>query len=55
MEADLGIIIGVISFVAMLIAQTGAFFYWGGVISNTVKDHEKRIETLEELHPRDTG
>lgn len=44
-------VVGIISVVVMIILQTGAMFYWGGVMTRTTRDHEKRIEDLEVLHP----
>lgn len=30
-----------------LLAQTGALFFWGGRITQMLKEHERRITTLE--------
>jgi len=50
-----GILIALATFVVMLLIQTGGMFYWGGTISRAVKGHERRIEDLEEVHPREHG
>ncbi len=40
--------IGLVVFVAGITAQTGMLFYWGGNISRAVKDHDRRLNKLEE-------
>ncbi len=55
MEQEAGFLIALVSFIIMLVVQTGAMFYWGGTMSRAVKDHERRIDTLEGLHPRDNS
>ena len=41
------ITIGLIVFVAGITAQTGMLFYWGVNISRAVKEHERRLNTIE--------
>jgi len=31
-----------------LVAQVGAFFYWGGKLREAIDSHEKRIKMIEE-------
>ena len=38
---------GLVSLIVMLVIQTGALFYWGGKITQTVRDHERRLSWLE--------
>lgn len=33
--------------IVALVAQTGALFYWGGALRQTVRDHERRIGVVE--------
>lgn len=40
--------IGLIVFVVGITAQTGMLFYWGGNISRAVKEHERRLNKLED-------
>lgn len=47
---------GIVGAAAVLVAQTGALFYWAGTISRTVKnnsreiaDHEMRLRDIERV------
>ncbi len=31
----------------LLVVQTGAFFYWAGTISRAVKEHDRRLNRIE--------
>lgn len=42
------ITIGLVVFTAGIMAQTGMMFYWGGSLSRAVKEHERRLNKLEE-------
>jgi hypothetical protein len=55
MEREVGFLIALVSFIVMLVLQTGAMFYWGGTMSRAMRDHERRLEVLERLHPRDSA
>ena len=37
-----------IAIVLGLVVQTGALSYWAGQVRQILKDHERRIESLEE-------
>jgi len=37
-----------IAVLVALVAQTGAFFWWGGSLSSTVKRHEEQLGDHEE-------
>ena len=48
-------VMGIIGILIALLAQTGAFFYWGGQLKQSVtnlqeskRDHDERISALEE-------
>lgn len=41
--------LGVLAALLAIVAQTGAMFYWGGKLSATVEQHEKRLSRLEGL------
>ena len=55
-ERDLTLmVIGIIGILIALLAQTGAFFYWGGQLKQSVtnlqeakRDHEARLSSLED-------
>ncbi len=40
--------IGLVVFVVAVTAQTGMLFYWGGSLSTLVKEHEKRLNKIED-------
>ena len=40
--------IGLVVFVVGMTAQTGMLFYWGGNVSRALKEHERRLNRLEE-------
>ncbi len=39
---------GLVVFVVGIAAQTGMLFYWGGNVSRALKEHERRLNRLEE-------
>ncbi|KKK66581.1 hypothetical protein LCGC14_2962650 [marine sediment metagenome] len=41
--------IGLVVFVVSVVAQTGMMFYWGGNVSRALKEHERRLNKLEEV------
>ena len=45
---EMSVQIAVVGFMLMLMAQTGAMFYWGGNIARAIKDHDRRLNKLED-------
>ena len=45
---EISLTIAFVGFMVMLIAQTGAMFYWGGNIARAIKDHDRRLNKLED-------
>jgi len=39
--------VAVVVGVMALVAQTGAFFYWGGQVRQMLREHERRISDSE--------
>lgn len=33
-----------------ILAQTAGLFYWGGKVYEMLRDHDRRITDLEEIH-----
>lgn len=40
--------VAIAGFLIILLAQTGAMFYWGGSVRQMLRDHERRITKLED-------
>ncbi len=45
MSADA--VIALVAVGSLILAQTGALFYWGGGVRQMLRDHERRISHLE--------
>jgi len=42
-----------LAFVLTGLVNAGAFFFWGGKITQMLRDHERRIARLEDAHDRE--
>ena len=39
--------VGLAALVVTLVVHTSALFYWGGRVSQMLRDHDRRLTTLE--------
>jgi hypothetical protein len=44
---DAATVVGFLGLGLVMLANTGALFYWAGKVSQLLKDHERRITRLE--------